>query len=119
MADLAACPQSGGRPGLIHPTEHGAGVLGVIRSERGPIEARIDGSDELVIDAHGARWTHKHWGWPEGEAKGMVAAVLADQRSGGFWQSLDVLQKEDDPLISTAFALQALAAALPAAPHSR
>jgi hypothetical protein len=59
------------------------------------------------------------WGWPEGGAEGMVAAVLADQRPGGFWQSPDVLQKEDDPLISTAFALQALAGALPAATHSR
>lgn len=59
------------------------------------------------------------WGWPEGGAEEMLAAVLADQRPGGFWQNKDVLQKEDDPLIATALALQALAGALPAAAHTR
>lgn len=30
------------------------------------IAARIDGSDELHIDAGGAFWVHREWGWPEG-----------------------------------------------------
>ena len=33
------------------------------------IEARIDGSDELVIQADGAHWVHRHWGWPEGAVR--------------------------------------------------
>jgi hypothetical protein len=53
------------------------------------------------------------WAWPDGAASAMAAAVLGDQRPGGFWRNEDVLQKEDDPLIATSFALQALAAALP------
>jgi hypothetical protein len=37
------------------------------------VQAVIDGSDELHIDANGARWVHKHWGWPTQVALGDVA----------------------------------------------
>lgn len=30
------------------------------------IAAKIDGSDELHIDAGGAYWVHREWGWPHG-----------------------------------------------------
>lgn len=53
------------------------------------------------------------YGWAEGQAGELVAAVLADQAEDGAWRSTELLQKEDDPLVSTAFALQALAASMP------
>jgi hypothetical protein len=28
------------------------------------IRANIDGSDELIVNAKGARWTHRQWTWP-------------------------------------------------------
>jgi hypothetical protein len=52
------------------------------------------------------------WGWAQGEAEAMVKAVLAEQLAGGSWRSEHMLQKEDDPLIATTFALQALTGAL-------
>ncbi len=38
-------------------------------TRRGPaarlhLRANIDGSDELIINAQGARWTHRQWSWP-------------------------------------------------------
>ncbi len=55
-------------------------------------------------------------GWPEGGAEAMVQAVLTDQEPDRAWRSTETLQKEDDPIVSTAFALQALAASLPEIP---
>jgi hypothetical protein len=37
------------------------------------IVAEIDGSDELYIDAQGARWVHRHWQWPGGVRLNTVA----------------------------------------------
>ena len=56
---------------------------------------------------------YARFGWSHGQAEAMSAAVRSEQRSDGSWKSDEVLQKEDDPLISTAFALQALAATQP------
>lgn len=48
---------------------------------------------------------------PPGWRDALVAAVLAEQGDDGSWRNPDNLQKEDDPLISTASALQALVSA--------
>jgi len=50
-------------------------------------------------------------GGPEGWREGIVEAVLADQHPEGFWMNEDPVQKEDDPIIATAFAVRALALA--------
>jgi len=93
----------------IHRSDRNPGLVG------GPFAAfavAMKGYYRAASSAVFARW-----GWPAGCAEEMTSAVLADQLPGGFWKNQDVLQKEDDPLIATAFALQALAGALPAAAH--
>ncbi len=47
---------------------------------------------------------------PAGWRAELTAAVEADQRADGSWANGSSLQKEDDPLIATAFALLALSA---------
>jgi hypothetical protein len=56
---------------------------------------------------------YKRFGWSTGQAEVMSSVVRSEQRTDGSWKSNEVLQKEDDPLISTAFALQTLAATQP------
>jgi hypothetical protein len=53
---------------------------------------------------------YARFGWSPGQAEAMSTVIRSEQRSDGSWKNNAVLQKEDDPLISTAFALQALAA---------
>lgn len=47
-------------------------------------------------------------GAPRGWAEAMAAAVLAERQADGSWVNPSPLQKEHDPLVATAFALQAL-----------
>jgi hypothetical protein len=47
-------------------------------------------------------------GGPDGWQAAMAAAVVAEQRPDGAWANRSALQKEDDPIIATGFALQAL-----------
>ncbi|MCO4773467.1 MAG: hypothetical protein KDA24_25770, partial [Deltaproteobacteria bacterium] len=49
---------------------------------------------------------------PEGWRESMIDAVATEQRDDGSWQSTSNLQKEDDPLVATAFAVRALSACL-------
>jgi hypothetical protein len=51
------------------------------------------------------------YGGPAGWSAELEAAIVAEQQPEGLWQNTSSLQKEDDPLIATAFAVQALAAA--------
>lgn len=50
-------------------------------------------------------------GGPPGWREALVDAVLAEQRPDGSWVNESSLQKEDDPLISTSFAITCLARA--------
>lgn len=50
-------------------------------------------------------------GGPSGWREAMIDAVLSDQRPDGSWQNPELLQKEDDPIVASAFAIAALAAA--------
>lgn len=52
-------------------------------------------------------------GGPPGWRQGLIEATLAEQREDGRWQSDEALQKENDPIIATAFALSTLARCLP------
>ncbi len=52
-------------------------------------------------------------GGPDGWRAPLMEAVLAEQQPDGRWQSESPLQKEDDPLVATAFAVTALNHALP------
>jgi hypothetical protein len=49
---------------------------------------------------------------PPGWREAMCGAVSAEQHDDGRWQNPSNLQKEDDPIVATAFALRALARAL-------
>jgi hypothetical protein len=49
-------------------------------------------------------------GGPGGWRKALAAAIVAEQATDGSWTNPSPLQKEDDPLIATGFALKALAA---------
>lgn len=51
-------------------------------------------------------------GGPDGWERALVEAVLAEQRADGTWSNDAPEQKEDDPVIATGFALEALAAAI-------
>lgn len=51
-------------------------------------------------------------GGPSGWRGAMADAVLAEQLADGRWQNEVALQKEDEPLVATTFAVQALTAAL-------
>lgn len=50
-------------------------------------------------------------GGPPGWREALCAALVAEQRADGAWANPVALQKEDDPIIATGFALRALAAA--------
>ncbi len=51
-------------------------------------------------------------GGPDGWRAPLIDAVLADQKDDGRWQNESRLQKEDDPIVATAFGLTALNHAL-------
>ncbi len=51
-------------------------------------------------------------GGPKGWRSELSRAVLAEQHEDGRWQSANPLQKEDDPIVATGFAIRALAATL-------
>ncbi len=53
----------------------------------------------------------RRFGGPEGWRAALVEAVLAEQRADGSWASDSPLQKEDEPIVATGFALAALAQA--------
>jgi hypothetical protein len=57
----------------------------------------------------GASSVFARLGGPVGWREGMTEAVLADQHADGFWKNEDPVQKEDDPIIATAFAVRTLA----------
>lgn len=47
-------------------------------------------------------------GGPSGWREGLATAIAAEQGPDGAWRNPSQLQKEDDPLVATAFALQGL-----------
>lgn len=51
-------------------------------------------------------------GGPEGWGPALVEAVLADQQPDGAWRNPVALQREDDPLLATTFALAAISGVL-------
>jgi len=62
----------------------------------------------------GAARCLQRFGGPPGWQAQLARAIAAEQRSDGHLQSESPLQKEDDPLVATAFAAQALACCLEA-----
>jgi hypothetical protein len=59
----------------------------------------------------GAAAVFSRLGGPEGWRAPLVDAVVTEQRPDGSWSNPEFLQKEDDPIIATGFALAALTAA--------
>jgi len=59
----------------------------------------------------GAARVFRLLGGPDGWAGALTQSLLDEQRDDGSWANRSHLQKEDDPLIATAFALEALTAA--------
>jgi len=51
-------------------------------------------------------------GGPDGWRAPLIEAVLAEQKDDGRWQNESPLQKEDDPIVATAFGISALNHAL-------
>ena len=64
----------------------------------------------------GAARCFGRWGGPEGWQQQLAAAVVAEQYEDGRFLGTNGLQKEDDPIIATGFAAQALAAVLGSSP---
>jgi hypothetical protein len=64
----------------------------------------------------GAARCFARWGGPEGWRSQLAMAIVAEQHQDGGFRGTNRLQKEDDPIIATSFAVQALAAALSASP---
>lgn len=60
----------------------------------------------------GAARCFARWGGPEGWPERLATAIAAEQREDGSIVGASGLQKEDDPIVGTAFAVQALAGAL-------
>ena len=90
------------------------------RADRNP--GLVGGPMEVFAEAMcgyyraGAARCFARWGGPEGWRPQLVMAIVAEQHQDGSFRATNGLQKEDDPIIATAFAVQALAAALSAAP---
>ena len=59
----------------------------------------------------GAAAVFQRYGGPAGWQAALTEAVYAEQRPDGSWQNESPLQKENDPIVATAFAIQALVAA--------
>jgi len=55
----------------------------------------------------------RHYEGPPGWAEQLAKQVIAEQQPDGSWVNASNLQKEDDPVISTALALQALSSCRP------
>jgi hypothetical protein len=60
----------------------------------------------------GAARCFARWGGPEDWRSLLVMAIVTEQHPDGSFRATNGLQKEDDPIIATSFAVQALAAAL-------
>jgi hypothetical protein len=58
----------------------------------------------------GAAHCFARWGGPEGWRPALAQALLTEQHPDGHFRNPNGLQKEDDPIIATSFAAQALAA---------
>jgi hypothetical protein len=56
----------------------------------------------------GASEAYARLGGPPGWREGFATAIAAEQGPDGSWRNPSQLQKEDDPLVATAFALQGL-----------
>lgn len=63
----------------------------------------------------GAARCFARWGGPAGWRRGLAVAIAAEQREDGSVRNESALQKEDEPIIGTGFAVQALAAVLASA----
>jgi hypothetical protein len=59
----------------------------------------------------GASRCFELWGGPAGWQEQLAAVLVSEQLADGSWRGTNGLQKEDDPIVATAFAVQALAAA--------
>jgi hypothetical protein len=60
----------------------------------------------------GAAQCFARFGGPDGWEQSLAATIVTEQEADGSFRGTNGLQKEDDPIIGTAFAAQALAAAL-------
>ena len=87
----------------IHRTDANPGIAA------GPLQ----GFSKAMVGSYraGSASVFARLGGPVGWREAMVDAVLADQRPDGSWQNPEMLQKEDDPIVAGAFAINALAAA--------
>jgi hypothetical protein len=60
----------------------------------------------------GAARCFANFGGPPGWQDGLIRAVVGEQQADGAWRNESPLQKEDEPLIATPFAVEALCDAL-------
>ncbi len=60
----------------------------------------------------GAARCFARWGGPEDWRSRLAMAIVTEQHPDGSFRATNGLQKEDDPIVATGFAVQALAAAL-------
>jgi hypothetical protein len=76
------------------------------RVARGPVPAFAT----AMVGSYraGAAEVFRRFGGPAGWQQPLARAVVADQHEDGRWQNPSPLQKEDDPVIATSYALAAL-----------
>ena len=60
----------------------------------------------------GAATVFQRFSGPKGWRLGLLDAVVAEQRNGGYWLNKNRLLNEDEPLVATLLAIQALGGVL-------
>jgi|GEM_PF-464810 len=108
LADSAQWPAAmKNAMGWLHQNHRVDVNPGVLGGPMEPFAAAMRGyyraASSRVFAAHGG---------PTGWREALSTAALAEQHADGRWQSEVNLQKEDDPLVATAFAVRALSRSL-------
>lgn len=108
---LAACGVGAEDPQLQAALRY---LQGVHRLDRNPGVPAEMGDFATAMRGYyraGAAAVFQRYGGPAGWQAALTEAVYAEQRPDGSWQNESPLQKENDPIVATAFAIQALVAA--------
>lgn len=107
---LAACGLPDGDPKIVKALDY---LRRVHRVDRNPGVPEAMGDFATAMRGYyraGAAQVFGRFGGPAGWQSALRDAVLAEQKPDGSWQNESPLQKENDPIVATSFAILALAA---------
>lgn len=108
---LAACGVPDDDPKIVKALDYLRAVHRVDRNPGVPPEMGDFATAMRGYYRAGAAQVFRRFGGPPGWQPALGDAVLAEQKPEGFWQNESPLQKENDPIVATSFAILALAAA--------